>query len=82
MNGSNSFVTCSAKPIRLTVDGGCAYHLFSTYYPALMCYRHKEGDSTCFGTACNYTALRLLGVSADHPVMVKARATLHRLGAS
>ena len=47
-----------------------------------MTLRHKEGDSTCFGTVCNYTALRLLGVSADHPVMVKARATIHRLGMS
>ena len=47
-----------------------------------MAFRHKEGDSTCFGTVCNYTALRLLGVSADHPVMVKARATIHRLGMS
>ncbi|KAL1959008.1 hypothetical protein VTO42DRAFT_3249 [Malbranchea cinnamomea] len=41
---------------------------------------HTEGDSTVFGTSLNYTALRLLGVDADHPVMVKARATLHRHG--
>lgn len=41
---------------------------------------HIEGESTAFGTSMNYTALRLLGVEADHPVMVKARATLHRLG--
>jgi len=33
-----------------------------------------------FGTALNYAALRILGMSAEHPVAVKARATLHRLG--
>jgi len=32
------------------------------------------------GTALNYTTLRLLGVPADHPVIVRARATLHKLG--
>jgi lanosterol synthase len=42
--------------------------------------RHFEGKSTVFGTSLNYTALRLLGVRADHPVMVKARSTLHKLG--
>jgi hypothetical protein len=32
------------------------------------------------GTALNYVALRLLGVPAEHPVIVQARATLHKLG--
>ncbi|KAN0060054.1 Lanosterol synthase (Oxidosqualene--lanosterol cyclase) [Thecaphora frezii] len=41
---------------------------------------HIEGQSTVFGTALNYTVLRLLGVSAEHPMMVKARGTLHKLG--
>ncbi len=41
---------------------------------------HIEGESTVFGTALNYTALRLIGVDADHPKMTKARGTLHRLG--
>ncbi|TIA87278.1 hypothetical protein E3P81_03998 [Wallemia ichthyophaga] len=41
---------------------------------------HIESPSTVFGTALNYTALRLLGVEADHPVMTKARGTLHKLG--
>ncbi|RDB23551.1 Lanosterol synthase [Hypsizygus marmoreus] len=41
---------------------------------------HVEGHSTVFGTALNYTALRLLGMDAEHPVCVKARATLHKLG--
>ena len=41
---------------------------------------HIEGESTVFGTAMNYTALRLVGVEADDPLMVRARATLHRLG--
>ncbi|KII85825.1 hypothetical protein PLICRDRAFT_44240 [Plicaturopsis crispa FD-325 SS-3] len=41
---------------------------------------HVEGHSTAFGTALNYVALRLLGVRAEHPVCVKARAKLHELG--
>ena len=32
------------------------------------------------GTALNYVALRLLGVPVEHPVIVRARATLHKLG--
>ncbi|KAJ7576848.1 terpenoid cyclases/protein prenyltransferase alpha-alpha toroid [Mycena floridula] len=42
--------------------------------------KHIEGHSTVFGTALNYTVLRLLGMDAEHPVCVKARATLHKLG--
>ncbi|KAF8661357.1 hypothetical protein AX16_001452 [Volvariella volvacea WC 439] len=41
---------------------------------------HIEGHSTVFGTALNYVALRLLGMDAEHPICVKARATLHKLG--
>lgn len=41
---------------------------------------HVEGHSTVLGTALNYCAMRLLGVSADHPALIKARTTLHRLG--
>lgn len=41
---------------------------------------HIEGHSTVFGTALNYTVLRLVGVSKDHPMMVKARETLWKLG--
>lgn len=41
---------------------------------------HIEGHSTVFGTALNYAALRILGVGVDHPVCVRARATLHKLG--
>jgi hypothetical protein len=44
--------------------------------------RHVEGVSTCFGTGLNYVALRVLGVDAEHPVCVRARACLHKLGAS
>lgn len=43
-------------------------------------YSHVEGPPTVFGTALNYCVLRIFGVSPDHPVLVKARATLHRLG--
>ncbi|KAK0720129.1 terpenoid cyclases/protein prenyltransferase alpha-alpha toroid [Lasiosphaeris hirsuta] len=41
---------------------------------------HIEGESSVFGTVLNYMVLRLVGVEADHPKMVKARATLHKLG--
>ena len=34
------------------------------------------------GTALNYVTLRLLGVPADHPAIVRARSTLHKLGGS
>ncbi len=41
---------------------------------------HIEGESTCFGTAMNYTALRLIGVDAEDPRMQKARNTLWKMG--
>ncbi|KAM3068894.1 Lanosterol synthase erg7A [Clarireedia jacksonii] len=41
---------------------------------------HIEGESTVFGTAMNYTALRLIGVSEEDPRMIKARGTLHKMG--
>ncbi|KAI0376504.1 terpene synthase [Hypomontagnella monticulosa] len=41
---------------------------------------HIEGESTVFGTSLNYTILRIVGVDPEHPAMVKARATLHKLG--
>lgn len=45
------------------------------------CSRHTESPSTVFGTALNYAALRILGVPKHHPVLVRARTTLHKLGA-
>lgn len=41
---------------------------------------HIEGETSVFGTSLNYAVLRIVGVDADHPVMVKARATLHKMG--
>lgn len=42
---------------------------------------HSADKSTCFGTTMNYVCLRFLGLSADHPVCVKARKLLvTRLG--
>lgn len=41
---------------------------------------HSVDKSTCFGTAINYVILRILGLPKDHPVCVKARKTLLRLG--
>ncbi|OMJ22073.1 Protostadienol synthase A [Smittium culicis] len=43
---------------------------------------HFEGKSTVFGTAMNYTLLRILGVDQDYPPMIKARNTLHELGSA
>ncbi|KAI6920009.1 oxidosqualene-lanosterol cyclase [Hortaea werneckii] len=43
---------------------------------------HIEGDSSVFGTAMNYTTLRLLGVSPEDPRMRKARACLYGLGSA
>ncbi|KAF2125394.1 lanosterol synthase [Dothidotthia symphoricarpi CBS 119687] len=41
---------------------------------------HIEGESSVFGTAMNYTVLRLLGVDPEDARMRKARATLWKLG--
>jgi lanosterol synthase len=41
---------------------------------------HIEGHSTVFITALTYVALRILGLGADHPALIKARGTLHRMG--
>ncbi|KAK9452479.1 terpenoid cyclases/protein prenyltransferase alpha-alpha toroid [Dipodascopsis uninucleata] len=41
---------------------------------------HSEDKSTVFGTASNYVVLRLLGMDPDHPVALKARQTLHKMG--
>lgn len=41
---------------------------------------HTYGDSTAFGTTINYVILRLLGMPATHPALVKARGKLHKLG--
>ncbi|OSS46813.1 hypothetical protein B5807_08745 [Epicoccum nigrum] len=41
---------------------------------------HIEGESSVFGTAMNYTVLRILGADAEDPRMQRARATLWKLG--
>ncbi|CCK68892.1 lanosterol synthase ERG7 KNAG_0B04580 [Huiozyma naganishii CBS 8797] len=41
---------------------------------------HSVDKSTVFGTVLNYVILRLLGLQRDHPVCLKARDTLLRLG--
>ena len=43
---------------------------------------HIEGHSSVFGTAMNYTTLRILGASAEDQRMVKARGMLHKLGSA
>lgn len=62
--------------------GECAPFVSHVYNVTDSAQRHIEGHSTVFGTGLNYTALRILGVSAEHPVMIKARGTLHALGSS
>ncbi|XP_005997729.2 lanosterol synthase [Latimeria chalumnae] len=41
---------------------------------------HIEDKSTVFGTALNYTSMRILGVQPDDPDLVRARNNLHRKG--
>ncbi|XP_065417261.1 lanosterol synthase-like isoform X3 [Chrysemys picta bellii] len=41
---------------------------------------HVEDKSTVFGTALNYTSLRILGVGPDDPDVVRARINLHSKG--
>ena len=63
-------------------DGGWGMYVFSPRRFKLRAnlFRHIEGPSTAIGTALNYAALRLLGAPADHPVIIRARSTLHKLG--
>lgn len=61
-------------------DGDCTFFFKLGLYKVAKSISHIEGQTTVFGTALNYTALRVLGVSADHPIMTKARAVLHKLG--
>ncbi|KAI9679158.1 MAG: Lanosterol synthase (Oxidosqualene--lanosterol cyclase) [Bathelium mastoideum] len=41
---------------------------------------HIEGESSVFGTAMNYTTMRICGADAEEPRMIKARGLLHRMG--
>ncbi|KAL9054094.1 MAG: hypothetical protein Q9162_004351 [Coniocarpon cinnabarinum] len=41
---------------------------------------HIEGESTVFGTAMNYTTLRLLDQDAEDLRLIKARGLLHKMG--
>ncbi|XP_029462593.1 lanosterol synthase isoform X2 [Rhinatrema bivittatum] len=41
---------------------------------------HIEDKSTVFGTALNYTTMRILGVNPDDPDLVRARNNLHNKG--
>lgn len=41
---------------------------------------HIEGESSVFGTAMNYTTMRLLGAGPEDPRMKKARDLLRSLG--
>lgn len=61
-------------------DGDCTFLFKLDLFKVTNSISHIEGKTTVFGTALNYTALRVLGVSADHPVMTKARTILHKLG--
>lgn len=41
---------------------------------------HVEGKSSVFGTAMNYTVLRILGASEEDKRMIRARGKLHEMG--
>ncbi|OLL24595.1 Lanosterol synthase [Neolecta irregularis DAH-3] len=41
---------------------------------------HTEHHSTVYGTAMNYVILRILGMDPDHPVAMKSRGCLQKLG--
>ncbi|KAJ1963614.1 hypothetical protein GGI12_001946, partial [Dipsacomyces acuminosporus] len=43
---------------------------------------NTEARSTVFSTTMNYIVLRILGMQPDHPAMVKARSTIHKLGSA
>jgi len=45
-----------------------------------MLFRHIECPSTVYGTTMQYVALRVLGLPADHPDIVRAREFLHKHG--
>jgi hypothetical protein len=62
------------------VGGACEFQSTCRSISCPDVLRHIEGHSTVMGTALNYVALRLLGVPAEHPVIVRARAILHKLG--
>ena len=42
--------------------------------------RHIESEAIMLGTACNYAALRLLGLSPNDPLCVGARAFIQKHG--
>ncbi len=62
------------------VGGACEFPSMCRPVSCPDVFRHIEGHSTVLGTALNYVSLRLLGVPAEHPVIVRARAILHKLG--
>src|SRR6266404_6183515 len=78
--GSRLFVIFSIALIQMTVAGVCTYYPTCQLQSQTDASRHIEAPSTATGTALNYAALRLLGVPIDHPMVVRALATLHKLG--
>lgn len=65
------------------VDGGwglCVIRQIHVRYSTNYRVSHIEGPSTVLGITINYMSLRILGVPAEHPIMIKARGTLHKLG--
>ena len=64
----------------MSVAGVCTYYPTCQLQSQTDASRHIEAPSTATGTALNYAALRLLGVPIDHPMVVRALATLHKLG--
>lgn len=84
-NGESSSLatssTFNARTERAMAAGACTSASMLSNELFHRTYRHFEGVSTVFGTVLNYVVLRILGVDADHAMMVKARATIHKHGA-
>lgn len=60
-------------------DGGWGLYV---YMLSMLTSRHIESPSTMFGTTMNYISMRLLGLPADDPRLVKARHWLQSRGGS
>ena len=73
------YVTETPIPVEVAIE--IKNYLFARQHPVDGGWGlHIEGESTVFGTAMNYVVLRILGVDAEEPRMVRARGKLHQLG--
>jgi lanosterol synthase len=71
---------CTNTPIPASTSAAMQSYLYARQNPDGGWGLHIEGNSSVFGTSMNYTAMRLLGASAEEPRMIKARGLLHKFG--